>query len=387
VKIAQVNVYFNPFMVGGAEWYTYNISRQLVNRGHEVHVFTANRYNGVTAPASDTIDGISVHRIPLSMDWSYRMKTWSGLYEAIMAQEFDVIHTYDYAQSHSAVAVRAGGASRTRTVLTVFDVHSMIPRTWYKRIPMRMIEGYMAGRTVKKASMVLVRAPSLVEPMVHLGGNLQRIRVTPSGVRDESLGEFDDQHFRSRHGISGSPLILFVGRLNHLKGPQILLESAPRIIQKFPDAEFVLVGPDQSGFGEALKKRANQLGIARQVHFLGPIYDFKEKMEAYASCDVFVLPTSYEGTSQAIFEAMAQGKPVVSTKVGGVPFQLTDGEEGRLVPFADSDALSSATLGILESKALSVEMGRRGRQRVESRRYSVLAAELEGIYEEARPPN
>jgi glycosyltransferase involved in cell wall biosynthesis len=252
---------------------------------------------------------------------------------------------------------------------------------------MRMLEGYMARRTLPEASMVLVRAPNLVDPLVDMGGVPDRIRVTSSGVRDESLGSFDGEGFRSRRSIKGSPVILYVGRLNPLKGPQFLLDAAPAVVRKFPEAELVFVGPDQSGYGDVLKSRAAKLGVGSKVHFLGPIYDFAEKMSAYASCDLFALPTSYEGTSQSIFEAMAQGKPIVSTMVGGVPYQLTDGVEGRLVPYADSEALGSAIIQILEDRRLSSEMGARGRQRVMSQRYSVLTSDLEKIYEQVRLPN
>ena len=132
---------------------------------------------------------------------------------------------------------------------------------------------------------------------------------------------------------------------------------------------------------------AMKLGVGPRVHFLGPIYDFDEKMSAYTSCDVFALPTSYEGTSQSIFEAMAQGRPVVSTNVGGVPYQLTDGVEGRMIPYADADALVGALLQILGDRDLSTFMGEKGRERVMSQRYSVLASDLERIYEEVRVRN
>jgi len=387
MKIAQVNVYFQPFMVGGAEWYVYNISRELVKRGHEVHVFTAATCNGKGAPESEIIDGINVHRLQLKLDWSYRIKIWDGLSEALGSQHFDVIHTYDYAQPHSVTAVRAGEESRTGTVLTVFDVHSMIPRIWYKNLGMKVMDGYMARRTLPVASKVLVRAPNLVAPLLEIGGIASKIRVTSSGVRDDSLGEFDGAGFRKRNGIEGGPIVLYMGRLNPLKGPQFLVEAAPHILKRFPNAQFVFVGPDQSGYGEVLRLRAIKLGLRPGFHLLGPKYDFEEKMAAYASCDVFSLPTSYEGTSQSIFEAMAQGKPVVSTSVGGVPYQMTDGVEGRLVPYADVEELASAIIQLLEDKKLSIEMGIRGRARVMSQRYSVLTSELEKIYGEVMITN
>ncbi|MDA4113038.1 MAG: glycosyltransferase family 4 protein [Thaumarchaeota archaeon] len=381
MKIAQVNVFFNPYMVGGAEWYVYNVSRQLTLMGHEVHVFTAAGYNGKEAPASEVIEGINVHRFPMTIDWSYRMKVWKGLGEALSAQPFDVIHTYDYAQPHSRVALKVAKKTDTGSTLTVFDVHSMIPRTWYKQFPMKLMEGYLGRGTLVSADKVLVRAPNLIPPLLKLGGEEGKMIVTPSGIRDESLGEFDVKAFRTKYEITGSPIILFLGRLNPLKGPQHLIEAAPSILREFPDAAFVFVGAEQSGYAETLRAQAAKLGVTSAVHFLGPIYDFQEKMQAYASCTVFVLPTTYEGTSQAIFEAMSQAKPVVATNVGGIPYQITDGVDGFLVKYGDPQLLGAKIAELLRDPALAAELGRRAKERVRANRYSILAANLEKIYE------
>jgi glycosyltransferase involved in cell wall biosynthesis len=374
-------------MLGGAEWYVRNVSAELVKRGHDVHVFTADRCNGTKAPAFEVIDGINVHRVHLKVDWTYRLKVWDGLYDDLASGHFDVIHTYDYAQPHSAVAIKAGHDIGTGTALTVFDIHSMIPRVWYKQFPMRLMEGYMARRTLPGAGRVLVRAPNLVEPLLEMGAVAGRTVVTSSGVRDDSLRDFDGPGFRRGRGIEGSPEILYMGRLNPLKGPQFLVEAAPEVLKQFPAAIFVFVGPDQAGYGEELKSRAARLGIESHVRFLGPIHDFEEKMRAYASCDAFALPTSYEGTSQAVFEAMAQGRPVVATRVGGVPYQFTDGEEGFLVPHGDVKALASRLINVLSDNALARTMGEKGRARVQSQRYSVLTEALERIYLEVRSAN
>ena len=387
LKIAQVNVYFKPFMVGGAEWYVYNISTELVKMGHEVHVFTADHCNGDRAPSREVVDGINVHRLPLKIDWTYRTKVWDGLYDALSDGSFDVIHTYDYAQPHSVDAIRAGRKTRKGTVLTVFDVHSMIPRMWYKRLPMRFIDGYLARRTLPGAGRILVRAPNLVQPIVKLGGDPERILVTPSGIRDESLGDFDGKLFRERYNVGGSPMVLYLGRLNPLKGPQDLLAAAPTILKEHPNASFVFVGPDQSGYAKTLGAEAERLGIGQHVHLVGPIFDFDEKMQAYAACQVFVLPTAYEGTSQAIFEAMSQGKPVVATRVGGVPYQISDGEEGYLVEHGDVNMLATRIKDLLDDPSLATEMGQKGRERVRSNRYSILATRLSEIYDQARTSN
>ncbi len=380
-------MYFKPFMVGGAEWYVYNISKRLVKMGHEVHVFTVNRYNGETAPAEEEIEGIKVHRIPLKMDWSYRLKVWNSSFgEMLRGDKFDIIHTYDYPQWHTRAALKIAHETRTRSVLTVFDVHSMIPRSWYKQIPMRLFERFFAKGILNSADRVLVRAPSLVSRLSEIGVDGKKMKVTPSGINDEALGGgFDGSKFRQKYQISHSPLILCLSRLNRLKGPQHLVAAMPAILQKFPNAGVAFVGPDQSGYTEYLRELSKRVGVENQVHFTGPIYEFNEKMNAYESCDVFVLPSSYEGTSQAIFEAMARGKPIVSTQTGGIPFQIENGKDGILVPYDEAridDLLSDAIIRVLEEKTLAKELGSNARKKVETFRYSILCDDLVRIYNE-----
>ncbi len=387
MKIAQVNVYFKPFMVGGAEWYVYNISKQLVKMGHEVHVFTVNRYNGETASSLQEMEGIRVHRIPLRIDWSYRIKVWnSSLHRSLRSDKFDIIHTYDYPQWHSRTALKVAKETRTGSILTVFDVHSMIPRSLYKQLPLRFFDAYFARRILNSADRVLVRAPNLAVRLEEMGVAKETMIVTPSGINDEALGGgFDGKRFRQKFQLSGSPLILCLSRLNPLKGPQHLIAAMPAILQKFSNADVVFVGPDQSGYTVYLRGLAKKIGVEKHVHFTGPIYDFNEKMDAYESCDVFALPSTYEGTSQAIFEAMARGKPIVSTQTGGIPYQIRNQKDGILVPYDEiriQGLLSDAIIRILQDKAFGKELGLNARKTVEAFRYSILCDNLSKIYDE-----
>jgi glycosyltransferase involved in cell wall biosynthesis len=173
-----------------------------------------------------------------------------------------------------------------------------------------------------------------------------------------------------------------LGRLNALKGPKVLIEAAPMIAKEFPNCSIVLVGPDQVGYRSSLEKRAAELGVASNVQFTGPIYELEEKMQAYSACDLFVMPTTYEGTSQAIFEAMAQGKPVVASRVGGIPSQIEDGVDGMLVEYGSSEALGEAILKLLRDKSLMESMGASSRRKAPSFCYSKLAKTMERIYGE-----
>ncbi|HZW57121.1 MAG TPA: glycosyltransferase family 4 protein [Nitrososphaerales archaeon] len=381
MKIAQVNVYFKPFMVGGAEWYVYNISKQLVKMGHEVHVYTAKKYGGQEEKSEEIIDGIHVHRFPFKIDWTYRLKVWDGLKQSLSSGSFDIIHTYDYAQTHTSSALSVSKRLGIHSALTVFDIHSMIPRTWFKQVPMRIFERFFAKGILDSADSILVRAPTLVKPLTKLGIDNEKIIVTPSGINDESLGTFDGKAFLREHGINGSPVILFLGRLNPLKGPQHLISVAPTLIKKYPNIAFIFVGADQSGYADYLKELSRKLGVEKNVYLLGPIYEYVEKMKAYASCDVFALPTSYEGTSQAIFEAMSQARPIISTNTGGIPFQIEDGKEGILLPYGDNSQLLRSIERLVEDRDFASKLGNSAKEKVKAFRYSTLASELFRIYE------
>jgi glycosyltransferase involved in cell wall biosynthesis len=380
MKIAMVNVYFFPEMVGGAEWYVYNISRELVKMGHEVHVFTGKypEREGLSYP--DVVEGIKIHRVPLVLDITYRLKLWKNLADEIVKERPDIVHTYDYAQWHSYSALKAASRLRAPSILTVFDVHSVIPRPWYKRAPMRVLDRICGSLVLRKADLVLVRAPNLVPFLLKMGVKRDRVLVTPSGIRPEALARAEGSHFVVKYGITGRPIVLYLGRLHPSKGLRHLFRAAPSVLREFPTTTFVLVGPEEGAFKGELIEIARRLGFERNVVFTGPIYDMAEKMSAYASCDVFVLPSGYEGTSQSIFEAMAQGRPIVATNRGGIPFQVEDGKEGLLVEFGDEVGLAKAILRLLSDAEAANEMGRRARLKVEGFTYPALAKRIEEIY-------
>jgi len=381
MKIAQINVYFYPAMVGGAEWYVYNISRELVRRGHEVHVYAADTYQGKKIlPADDEVAGIYVHRIPLWLNLTYRAKIWRGLQSRLLQEDFDIIHTYDYAQPHSYVAVKAGETAKKPVALTIFDVHTMIPRPFYKRLFMRIFDNYLAKITLRGASRILVRAPNLISPLVDMGASNEKTYVTPSGIIEEALHPADGSVFLKEYSISGRPVILYLGRLHSMKGPQYLIMASPAILQKYPDTAFVFVGPDQKNYKDELIRLSEKLGVRDHLVFTGPVYDFEMKMQAYAASDLFVLPSGYEGTSQAVWEAMAQAKPIVATDRGGIPFQVEHEKEAVLVGYGDERALASAILRLLDDRKMAASLGFRAREKVKSFTYPILVSQIENIY-------
>jgi len=156
-------------------------------------------------------------------------------------------------------------------------------------------------------------------------------------------------------GKTDWPIVLTVARLDKQKGHSYLLEAAALV----PEAMFVLVGegPERS----ALEAQASILGLSNRVVFLGYRDDVSDLL---ASCDVFVLPSLFEGLPLSVLEAMAAGKPVVATDIGGTNEAVKHGETGLLVPSADPESLARAIRTVLFDPVLSQRLGSAGRARV-----------------------
>jgi glycosyltransferase involved in cell wall biosynthesis len=365
-------------MIGGAEWYVLNISRELSKRGHDVDVITLNSVKN-NLPEEEKYENITIKRLPTSLDISYRLKVWKGLSEALKNGNYDIIHTYDYACYHSKEAVSFSLKEGIPSVVTVFDAHGMIKRGRIKKIGMRIIESYYK-RLLLRCDAVLVRAPQLIPYLEKIGVKSSKIHLTPSGIRDECLDSYDGSSFRKKHCLEEKRIVLYVGRLSRMKGLEILLDVARGISSQRNDVAFVIVGDDTADYAFRLKAMVDSNGLRDKVVFTGKIENFNEKMEAYSSCDVFVMPSSYEGTSQAIFEAMSQSKAVVAFSVGGIPSQIKDGYSGFLVDYPDRDMMKKRITQLLDDVELSKQMGKNARRSVESFRYSILAENLLDIY-------
>lgn len=186
--------------------------------------------------------------------------------------------------------------------------------------------------------------------------------------------------FRQELGVDAAiPLIGIVARLVPIKGLTYFLEAAKQVLQTFPDARFIVSGDGE--LRETLELYAKKLQIHSHVHFLGFRRDLPE---IYADLDLVVLSSLNEGLPVALIEAMAAGKPVVATKVGGVSDLVQHQQSGVLVPAKDNKALAEGMVQMLSlSKAERVEMGLKGKANVYPKYHiDTLAKNIESLYEE-----
>jgi glycosyltransferase involved in cell wall biosynthesis len=167
---------------------------------------------------------------------------------------------------------------------------------------------------------------------------------------------------RARLGVPPSaPIAVSIGRHVPEKGYRHLVDGAARLERTKPDVHWILVG-DGELRGE-LEAQAQRLGLVSHVHFTGWRDDVAEML---ALADVFVLPSESEGFGRVLVEAMAMGRPVVATNVGGIPDIVLDGETGLLVEPANAAALADAVRALVDEPARAARLGAAGRVRAES---------------------
>ncbi len=184
---------------------------------------------------------------------------------------------------------------------------------------------------------------------------------------------------RKELGIKDDELIVgTVARLDPDKGLHYLLEAAAHVAEAINDARFILVGDGE--LKQYLENYALKLGIADKVIFTGSRTDIAEFLSIM---DVFVNSSIREGIPVSLLEAMAAEKPVVATKVGGIPEVINDESVGILVPSENVMELTGAIIALLNNKALRVRMGLKARERIQSHfSANMQARQIMGIYED-----
>jgi glycosyltransferase involved in cell wall biosynthesis len=191
------------------------------------------------------------------------------------------------------------------------------------------------------------------------GVSARKVQVIHNGIPYREFAGPPDPALRTAlSGATGRPIVLTVARLDQQKGHTVLFDA----IRELPNVLFVLAGdgPERA----MLEAKARELGIDDRVVLLGHRSDIRNLL---AACDLFVLPSNYEALGLAVLEAMAAGRAVVATAVGGIPEAVLNGVTGALVRPGDPSALANAIRTLLADPVLMHKMGTAGLSRVQQK--------------------
>lgn len=317
-------------------------------------------------PAADELRGAGVRTLFLSRG-RWDLRAFTDVLRLVRSERIEVVHAAG--QKGILVGRTVARATGRKALIHLHDVYPL-PRS------VRGAIRAMAGWT--DLAIVVSRAVAR-HAVSEYRVREDRVQILYNGIDPAAFVPADPEAgtgWRARHGISpADPVIGVIGRLVPLKGQGRMIGQMRRIRERFPAARLVLVG---DGPGRAqLEAYVRTLGLEEAVCFTGTQSDMASVL---AAIDVVVVPSDHEGFSFVALEAMAAGKPVVATDVGGVREVLGDGECGVLVDVADDAALGDAIVEILSDSARARALTSAAARRLELFTLERHARELEKVY-------
>ena len=218
----------------------------------------------------------------------------------------------------------------------------------------------------------------------HHGARADRIAVIPCGVDTDLFQPMDAAKAKDLLELPPDPLLLYVGRVQPIKGLDTLLEAMIAVPEP---AYLLIVGGEhderENAHGAALRRRLSALGLERRVRFLRAQPQRRLRL-FYAAAHATVVPSHYESFGMVALEAMACGSPVVASRVGGLTTTVQDGVTGRLVPEGDPAALAAAITGLLDGPE-GRRLGQQATRWAAEHRWPCVAEAVCRLYAELRP--
>ena len=330
MHIAYVYDAIYPYILGGVERRVWELSQRLVKRGHEIHLYGMQWWEG---KADIEREGVMIHGtcrpVPLyrggKRTVSQAVRFGASMARPLVRERFDVIDCQQFPYTSALVAVLAARISRSPLVITWHEVWGDY---WYEYLGAAGAAGKLAERLLARRSDHPVAVSETTRAGLVSAGVETDVRIIPNGI---DLAEID----RIRPSGSGSDLV-FIGRLIREKHVDLLIRAVSILKEREPGISCLIIGdgPERA----LLEGLVASCGVRENVCFTGFLPDSGEVIALMKSSRVFVLPSTREGFGIAALEALASGLPVVTIDhPGNASREFASGGCGRLARLDPGD--------------------------------------------------
>jgi glycosyltransferase involved in cell wall biosynthesis len=363
IKVVHIVPMLSP---GGAERVAVHIVRGLNRKRYEPVVVS---FTGRVECDLDCLleeAGVEVRYLGKRPGFDYRM--YARLHPVLRECQPDIVHTHLHVLRYALPSLLLlQRASLLHTVHNLAEREIESTARWIQRYALN--HGVLPVAVAEEVALSLRRLYGIQQCRVISNGIPTDCYASPKTPRSE---------WRTRQGF-GDDDVLFVcvARFAPQKNHVLLLKAFAQGPASDPKAHLVLVG--EGVLQEQLEERAKNLGLTRQIHFLGLRTDIPDVLSAM---DVFVLSSDWEGNPLSVMEAMASGLPIVSTAAGGVPDLFESGKEGFIVQPGDAQGLSHSMASLLGDQEARRSLGRAAARRAkENFDVSTMVQAYEELYE------
>jgi len=355
----------------GIGFYAWNLACYLTRQGHRVHLITRGGYRPTLR---EDVEGITIWRPTFIPVYPFHVHL-HGLFVSRLLRELesaiDVFHLHmplvPLISTDRPILITFHSSLNLDAQLT--PVESLYTLLMKLQSP---ISYRLELNNIKYATRVTAVSPWVAEAIQNYPQNPGNIEIMGNGVDTNDFKPADQNERREK-------VVLTVGRLGPGKGLHDLIEAAGVVIQEIPEARFLIVG--EGNLRASLEKLIHQRRLENCIQMTGHISNRARLIDLFRKASLFVLPSHHEGLPTVLLEAMACGCPVLATRIGGIPYVIQDGENGRLISPGNVRELSQGIIHLLENCQLSISLGRQAHKTVEERfSWETIGAQFVQLY-------
>ncbi|MDJ0924604.1 MAG: glycosyltransferase [Acidimicrobiia bacterium] len=373
-RVAYLSLHSCPLLqpgsgdAGGMNVYIKELARSMAARGVDVVVFTrrtdvptpevvevAPRFRVVHIDAGPATS-LPIRDLPrLVGEFAENTLAWIDQH----GESFDVIHSHYWLSGWAGVLLK-----EKLDVPMANSFHTLGRVKDLTRHPNDDPEGAMRTLTeeevIARSDCVVASTPYELNDLIeHYGADPARLCTSPPGIRHEVFSPGDRGEARRWTGLGDNPVVLFVGRIQPLKGVDTAIAALGRLAPSTAPAHLVVIGGPSGTGGEAevlrLKQITTDLGLEQRVHFVAPV-EREQLVSFYRAADVVIMPSRSETFGLVAAEAQSCGVPVIAADVGGLPYIIEDGKSGLLVSGYDPADYASAIDRVLRDEVLAARL-------------------------------
>lgn len=357
MRVLNVNMTLDLVHGGGTAERTFQISRNLAKAGEGCDLLVLDL--GLTVKQLKALEDVRVFALPCLNKRFYVPKVSPGRVRRIV-EDADVIHLMGHWTLVNALVYLFARYLKKPYVVCPAGALPIYGRS---RSLKRFYNAIIGRRIVRDADGHVAIVGGEIPQLADYGVPAKGVRVIPNGIEPEDYRARGRPTLRDEHGVGDAPYVLFVGRLNEIKGPDLLLEAFVGVSHGLPDHHLVFAGPDE-GMLRGLRERMLQAKIGDRVHFVGPLRG-EEKSRALHAAEMLVVPSRQEAMSIVALEAGICATPVLLTDRCG--FDEVAEVGGGVVVTASVEGLRAGLSEMLKEPNRLDEMGEKLRAFVGSR--------------------
>lgn len=355
MKICMISSEFPP-VSGGVGYYVYNLSKKIVERGHNVTILTAARSS--RQMKKEIKEGITVIRVPFLPLYPFHVHVLDYFIQRAftpLESHFELVH------AHSPMPLPI---NTFLPILTTVHTPMIVDGRFHEVVDFPSLGEKVQSlvtypplelKLFKASQMLSSVSLAVAKELSSYGISPLRVRVVGNGVDEKTFIPNPDLRNKAKY-------VLYTGILRGRKGLFDFVACAERVCKVSPDVKFVICGGGP--LLNSLKQKVERLGLGNRVVFLGRV-SRSHLIQVYQNATIHVVPSHYEGLPTVLLEGMACGLPIVATDIGGINEVVTSGSNGILVPSKSPELLANQVLYLLNDPELRKKLGTAARNTIE----------------------